>query len=127
MKDSKSSKGKAIVGTIVTLTAATVMMMAPMSQAQAGGDPNSRSVRVKTQDTKCDMKYCITRFRVEGGGRNRMAALATAQVQIYCNDSKETLIDVKSSKSGTMYNNTWYYQDYTYGCKRPAFQMGRVG
>jgi len=126
MKDSKSSKGKAIAGTIVTLTAATVMMMAPMSQAQAGGDPNNRSVRVKTQDTKCDMKNCITRFRAEGGGRSPLSALGNALKQTYC-DSKETLIDKKDSKSGSMHNNTWYYQDFTYGCKRPAFQMGRVG
>jgi|GEM_PF-1599271 len=109
MKNSKSSKGKAIAGTIVTLAAATVMMMAPMSQAQAA---------VQEQSKVCAMraKTCATTYLVKGGGRSQAAAMMDAVRQAVC-PGKSGVTGASWGAALRWYNNTWFSADINLTCE----------
>jgi len=130
MKDSKSSKGKAIVGTIVTLTAATIMMMAPMSQAQAVGLKKLGTRADEAAYAVCEMKRAmshtgapcktitVTDYRAEGGSKGSVnLAKGDAKLRAICPPGNKFVPGSASwGAMGRWKDWDWYYADINFSC-----------
>lgn len=116
MKDSKTIKVKTIAGTVATLAAATVMTMAPISQAQAVGlvtvhDPTCASSRGNS--TACNLV-----LRAEGGASGSVSkAKADARRRAVCPGGRFYVPGTaKWGLQGRWKNWDWYYADIQFSC-----------